>query len=256
MPGVPIYVICRDRLTSLRALVDWCERAESVSRVVLLDNESTYEPLLEYLNQSQHEVRRTANLGPSGAFRQASADGFPYVITDPDIVPRGDCPLDAITKFIDVLNQCQWARCIGFGLDISDIPDDYPYKGDVIRCESWYWATMAEGTPIPAFHASIDSTFAVYARPDGTSLRSGYPYIARHADWYLTRPFPPDIEHYLVRSSAHGANWTTPAARGLGRMNWHGDGGPYGDGIMVRAEQIARIASRGIYGARPNHEEG
>jgi hypothetical protein len=45
--STPIFVNCRDRLESLLALLDFLERAGQ-EQIYLLDNDSTYPPLLEY----------------------------------------------------------------------------------------------------------------------------------------------------------------------------------------------------------------
>src|SRR5205085_2892488 len=45
--SVPVFINCRERVTSLAALVSWLERA-GCDEIYLLDNDSVYEPLLEY----------------------------------------------------------------------------------------------------------------------------------------------------------------------------------------------------------------
>ena len=55
--SLPIFINCRDRVTPLRDLVAWLERAGH-QRIILVDNDSTYEPLLEFYEQSPHEVVR------------------------------------------------------------------------------------------------------------------------------------------------------------------------------------------------------
>ena len=59
----PVIIIVRDRLKPLALLVDWLERA-GAQRLVLLDNDSTYPPLIDYLAASPHDVRLLGrNLG-------------------------------------------------------------------------------------------------------------------------------------------------------------------------------------------------
>ena len=53
----PVFINCRDRLAPLRTLVEWLEQAGS-TEVYLLDNDSTYEPLLDYYSQTPHTVVR------------------------------------------------------------------------------------------------------------------------------------------------------------------------------------------------------
>ena len=48
MSNPPIFVIVRDLLSPLQQLLDWLERAGH-DRIILVDNASTYPPMLEYL---------------------------------------------------------------------------------------------------------------------------------------------------------------------------------------------------------------
>ncbi len=54
----PVIITVRDRVTSLRQLVEWLEAAGQ-RELYLLDNASTYPPLLEWLSQSRHTVVRS-----------------------------------------------------------------------------------------------------------------------------------------------------------------------------------------------------
>ncbi len=55
----PIIINVRDRLEALRDLVDWLERAGQED-IWLCDNASTYEPMVDYLASSPHNVVRNA----------------------------------------------------------------------------------------------------------------------------------------------------------------------------------------------------
>lgn len=50
-----MFVLCRDRVEPLRELVDWLELA-GLERIVLIDNDSAYEPLLAYLEIGRAHV--------------------------------------------------------------------------------------------------------------------------------------------------------------------------------------------------------
>ncbi|HVS43718.1 MAG TPA: glycosyltransferase family 2 protein, partial [Candidatus Dormibacteraeota bacterium] len=82
----PVFITCRDRVTALRALVRWLEGA-GCTRIHLVDNQSTYPPLLDYYAATPHTVIRLRdNLGhraawESGAVREHAA-GEHYVVTD------------------------------------------------------------------------------------------------------------------------------------------------------------------------------
>ena len=45
--NIPVFIICRDMVTPLGDLVAWLER-NGHQRLILVDNASTYPPLVEY----------------------------------------------------------------------------------------------------------------------------------------------------------------------------------------------------------------
>lgn len=189
---VPVFVLCRDRVTPLAQLVAWLERAE-VAQIILVDNASTYPPLLDYYRDSPHEVVFLGeNVGPEAVWVSGLLDRFhvagPFVVTDPDVIPGEDCPTDAIAHFLEILQRYPEAEKVGFGLQIADIPDHYALKPVVALWESQFWTVEAEPG---VYRAPIDTTFAVYApgmrRSTETGLRTGWPYLARHEPWYADR---------------------------------------------------------------------
>jgi hypothetical protein len=187
---VPIFIICRDRLSCLRQLIAWLERAGQ-KRIYLVDNDSSYPPLLEYLEASLHTVIRMADLlttlGISG----------PYVVSDPDILPDDTCPLDAVDFFRLVLERFPMFDKVGFGLHIDDIPATHKFRNAIIDWERPFWQKEI-GPGLYAAH--IDTTFALY-RPGvpfkkTECIRTGTPYLARHAPWYMNVDDPSDEDAY------------------------------------------------------------
>jgi hypothetical protein len=212
--SVPIIVNCRDRLGPLRLLVDYLERAGH-ERIVLLDNDSAYPPLLEYLDATPHRVIRLGvNAGPlapwtHGVFDTLAIDG-PFVYTDPDVVPDENCPLDALDYFAEVLAAYPDRVKAGFGLRIDDLPATYGHRADVEKWEAQFWRRRLAPR---LFDAAIDTTFALYrtTAPHAYSpaVRTGYPYVARHLTWYLDDDGLTDEElFYRARSKPEIVNWS------------------------------------------------
>jgi hypothetical protein len=211
-----IFVTVRDRVTDLRQLVDWLERAGH-ERIVLLDNSSTYEPLIEYLKASPHDVRPlTANHGARCAW---IADQIPagewFVVTDPDILPIEACPLDLIATLHHVLLEHHQFSKAGPGLYLDDIgPKDF------LNWEQSLVAIASDEFPNPrgrelapgVFDSLIDTTFALH-RP-GTqfqydAIRTGYPCQARHLSWYREDNPTAEDRFYLEHAIAGptGSSW-------------------------------------------------
>src|SRR5581483_1069322 len=198
----PVIINCRDRLSPLVSLVEWLERVGQ-DEIYLLDNDSTYPPLLDYYEKSPHEVIRLGeNLGHQALWltdvlKDRIFSSEHYVYTDPDIVPLPECPPDAFDFFRDVLERFPEYHKVGFGLRIDDIPDHYRFKAEVVAWEEQFWGqSLASGL----FRAPIDTTFALYRARGGHDLdkaiRTGYPYLARHVSWYCDSRNPSAEERY------------------------------------------------------------
>jgi hypothetical protein len=209
---VPVFINCRDRLTPLLPLVEWLERA-GCEEIYLLDNDSAYEPLLDYYERTPHTVvRLRENYGAfclwvaPGVFEFTS--GRPFVYTDPDVIPDECCPLDALDRFAALLDRYPAVNKAGFGLRIDDLPDHYLHKDAVREWEKQYWRWKVEDG---AYFASIDTTLALY-RPGAQqrpaeAIRTGPPYVARHAPWYLDLGSLPDDERFYLSRTVKG-HWT------------------------------------------------
>jgi hypothetical protein len=204
---IPVFVNCRDRVTDLKLLVSWLERAGQ-ERITLLDNASTWPPLMEYLHQSPHEViYLNENLGSRAIWRADLVPDEWFAYSDPDVVPIEDCPLDAVEHLLDVLqNSQQEIAKVGFGLKI----DDAPLSPKVRAIEEEWWVPWRECGP-GLYRAFIDTTFAVHRpsqRFDFEAIRTAEPYLARHLSWYRTEL---DAEHryYLDHAVAgvEGTSW-------------------------------------------------
>lgn len=186
----PVFIPIRDRVEPLLLLIEWLELAQS-TEIWLIDNASTYPPMLELLASTPHHVVRTGmNLGHrspwlTGTVQRVSR-GRPFVVSDPDIVPDASCPLDAVDHFATILERHPDLHKVGFGLRIDDLPDHYPLASHVRSWEAQFWEKEIEPG---LFSAPIDTTFALYRPLQGRhdverAARTGFPYVAAHIPWY------------------------------------------------------------------------
>jgi hypothetical protein len=202
---IPIYINCRDRVSELQQLVAWLEKAGQ-ERIILLDNDSTWEPLLDYLRASPHEVRYlNENAGSKAIWLRGMTPDEPYIYTDPDLIPIEDCPLDAIDRLAELLTRYPHPKA-GLGLYLDDLPDDF-------HSMAWERSLVAPERLLEAgiYDSLIDTTFALYRAGEVfgySSLRLGSPYQMRHTSWY-PRALDDENRHYLSRArpGPEGSSW-------------------------------------------------
>lgn len=228
--AVPVFINCRDRVSPLRALVDWL-LAAGYRNIVLLDNASSYPPLLEYYRGLADEgrvtvVRLAENLGQTALWRsgvlRTMKIAAPFVYTDCDIVPVAECPANVVEVFYRILVADPMLQKVGFGLKIDDVPDHYGPKKAIIEHERQFWAYTAGKEP-ERYWASIDTTFALYRHgnyhlANMESIRTGHPYLARHADWYLDTSALGEEEQYYFRHADRGVSSTKKALDASGLL--------------------------------------
>jgi hypothetical protein len=213
MTQYPIFIITRDRLDSLLQLVAWLEKAGQ-ERIIFVDNDSTYPPLTEYLEFTGYSVvNLSGNYGHTSPWTQrvietCCGDDEYFVVTDPDVVPAEEAPLDSIDFFRSLLDKYLDRTKIGFGLKLDDLPDHYQFKQEVIQYESRFHDYYR---PEPSvYFAPIDTTFALYrpgASPDiSYSGRTDEPYVARHLSWYVDSANLTDEEKYYREHMHTGIN--------------------------------------------------
>lgn len=210
--SMPVFIICRDRVEPLIKLVRWCED-EGLTNIILVDNRSTYPPLLEYLSKTKHEVIwLNSNIGHTSPWKAGIVDTYakdkPYIVSDPDVIPSTQAH-GAVKVFCDLLNRHPVRRKVGFGLRIDDIPDSYELKDHVLAWEDVFWQTEVEKN---VYDAEIDTTFAVY-RPGtpyvlGPGLRTGGKYVARHEPWYIdSNNISQELRYYREHADKTVGSW-------------------------------------------------
>ncbi|WP_295632436.1 glycosyltransferase family 2 protein [uncultured Mitsuokella sp.] len=192
----PIFIISYNRLDDLKRMVSNL-LYDGYKNLIIIDNASSNPQLLNYLkavDDSRVTIKRLQKnyghrvLWDSHFFDDIIQNQY-YVLTDPDVFPIEGCPKNYIEVFYDILKQYPKKTKVGFSLKIDDLPEDYPYKYDIIPFESFHWERKLPYN-FTIYDAPIDTTFALY-RPgeikennfyDG--IRTGGAYIARHQGWY------------------------------------------------------------------------
>jgi hypothetical protein len=211
---IPILINSFNRLECLKRLVTRL-KSDGYNNIYIIDNNSTYEPLLRYFDEENLRVfRLSANVGYLAIWKCDIVKYFinkPYIYTDPDVLPDVDCPSDYIERFYDILEQNPIVPKVGFGLRIDDLPDHYSLKQEVIKHESKFWIGKH---PNDLYVANIDTTFALYraGKKGGwwlqPAIRTGGKYVAQHLPWYSDTNNPTEEDTFYKESVTQSTHWT------------------------------------------------
>ena len=185
----PIIINNFNRLEYLEQQIEWLLKAGQTN-LHIIDNASTYKPLLKFYKRVPAKVYMLdKNVGHESFWRTHLHQRFGkyyHVYTDPDVLPDENTPLDFMYYFKSLLDKYINVQKVGFSLKISDLPDFYAKKQEVINWESKLNFQEVEKN---IFKSKIDTTFALY-RPGSflqcweNTLRIGPPYSLRHMPWY------------------------------------------------------------------------
>jgi hypothetical protein len=212
---IPIIINNRNRVTFLKMLIDSLKK-KGYKNIYILDNASTYQPLLDFYKIVDCEVIMLGkNLGYDALdqiplYNKLKKNYFVY--TDSDVVPIEECPDDFLKFFLEILRKYPKIQKVGFSLKIDNLPDTFKDKQKVINWESQFFKEKIENG---LFLASIDTTFALH-RPYATlstkgrfkMIRTAYPYTASHMPWYNNSNELTEEEQYYVDHVEIGTHWS------------------------------------------------
>lgn len=212
---IPIIINNRNRMTFLTQIIE-SFRTRGYHNIIILDNNSTYPPLLDfYKTNSCKVIFLEKNLGFDALekiplYNKIRKNYFVY--TDPDILPVEECPDDFLKFFLDTLKKYPTVQKVGFSLKIDDLPDTYVSKKQVIAWERKFYDNLIGDR---LYLARIDTTFALH-RPYATistkgrykMIRTGYPYTARHLPWYNDSENLSEEEKFYTDHVEIGTHWS------------------------------------------------
>jgi len=183
---IPVIINNRNFLTWPKAMVERIKEYDSVGEIIIVDNDSTYPPLLEWYATNPCRIERLdTNVGMgapwvSGVVKELN--GAPYVLTDPDLGLE-ETPDDTLLYLLDKLNALQLDK-VGLGLDWQIVEKKSPYyeRLNLYEKSRWNKSPVKDGVYT---EVQIDTTFALY-NVDHYFIGGGsttFPYVARHYPW-------------------------------------------------------------------------
>lgn len=193
----------RNRLSTTKKMVEDL-LSRNTQGIIIIDNASTYPPLLEWYNTlpSEVDIRMFKNEGhlalfSTGLIHEIKEDWCIY--TDSDIQLNPNMPVNYQEQMLDVANTLNCHK-IGVALSINDIPDHYWLKAQVLRNEDRWWH---EETLPTIYKAHTDTTFCFIKKVDQfDSYRMAGDFTAKHMPWYIDMDNLDDEERYFIHHSS------------------------------------------------------
>lgn len=214
--NIPIFIISFNRLSYIISIIEYLEKS-GYRNIHIIDNNSSYPPLLRYYEEIPYEVIKLDYNGGHMVFWNDSRfekyrNSF-YVLTDPDILPVEECPDDFLEKWFNILKKYPYVRKVGFSLRIDDLPTNAISNDVTVNWEKQFWNIKINEDNM--YYADIDTTMALYM-PDNCNnanfyraFRTGFPYQARHLPWYKTVNDITEEDVYYSKLNKFGT-WDIP----------------------------------------------
>ena len=193
MSDIPLVIIAWNNLTFVKRFLE--QTMHLTQKIIILDNNSEYAPLLEYYTYLEHtypnkfDIRRLPHNYGHTVYQklQHTLPGI-YVLSDPDLQLHPSMPKDCFEQLYTISKKYK-CRKVGLALDISDhhlfIPGSFCQL--VYNIESAYYRNPIHDSEYVLYNAPIDTTFCLI-----NTTVSGYPsdirvggnFTAKHLPWY------------------------------------------------------------------------
>lgn len=204
---IPIIINNRNLLTWPKQMVEDLKKLKLVGDIFIIDNDSTYEPLLDWYETKPCEVLKLNNFGHAAPWICGLVEkmGDVYIVTDPDLGIQ-ELPYNTLEVINEKLNQLPYLGKIGLKLAWECVSEDSPYYKHLQNYEKQRWlSSKTENEVYVDVH--IDTTFALYNTKNyfigGGSLNN--PYVARHYPWEFTPELRNQNEEFCFYL-AHASN--------------------------------------------------
>ena|ERR1044072_3227377 len=185
MLDIPIILNNFNRLTTTKKLADDLTKL-GYTNIHILDNDSTYPPLLEWYNNCPYQVTLLGkNYGQLAVYNSDYINKFEgwVVYSDSDIELNENCPQGFIETMIQGAEKYNRIKA-GLALRLDDLPRTR-YGIWVKQHEQRFWSKEIEPN---IYDAEVDTTFSIIKVGQCftyQALRFAGDLTARHIPWYL-----------------------------------------------------------------------
>jgi len=207
---IPVVINNYNRLTTTKKLADDLSRL-GYTNIHILDNNSTYPPLLEWYEECSYTIKRLdSNQQALSVYNSGYINEFidkPWIAyTDSDIELNPLTPpgfIDTLIHFTEKYNKTKG----GLALKINDLPNN-EYAAHYHNWEAaHFWTNKLEED---VYDACVDTTFCVI-KPglsfDYQAIRVAGYMTARHVPWYTDFSNMDEEEKYYLATSTDNSSY-------------------------------------------------
>jgi len=208
--NMTVMIIGYNQYTYISNMVN--QLKELTNDIVIIDNNSTFEPLLDYYSNEYNYtlLKMDSNIGHKVYESKFVPNIFGdlFIITDPDLEFNSKLPKTILSDFIKISNQYKAGR-VGMAIEIdsSEIRSELTYANIPIKTwEGQFWRNKIKDAKYQLYNAAIDTTFCLLNtkyNKFGLSIRVAGNYVCKHLPWYYnfhTKLLEGEYDSYLVNN--------------------------------------------------------
>lgn len=210
---IPVIINNRDLFTWPKKMVEKIKTYDNVGDIIILDNGSTYEPLLDWYGTNPCTIMRVENIGHTAPWDSGlvnSLNSEYYVVTDSDLGIE-DTPTDTLNYLFEKLEKFNLPK-IGLGLEWEPTPIESPYFNHIFNYEKRRFQNSRVEDNV-YFNVAVDTIFALYKNKNyfigGAS--TGNEYRAKHFPWYFTEEERENNKEfmYYIKNASNSSSFKT-----------------------------------------------
>jgi hypothetical protein len=207
----PLIIISRNRKSCVEQIINFAIQQSIISKIIVMDMDSTYPPMVEYLdslNSNKVILERLENIGPrllwndSKFINSVYRNGFFLTDGDIDFTETSNLVFDELVR---ISSKYKHFRKVGCALRIDNLPINLEKSKSIIDSESDNWSKyrMIERD---ISLAPIDTTLAFYPRYTKDfyhwpALRLSGEYSIIHKPWYVDYNNMSTEESYYIENA-------------------------------------------------------
>jgi len=193
---IPVVVICWNNYFFVKNFVNQLKQFENP--IILLDNKSTYQPILDYYKEIKEELKEKIeirlleeNFGHTVYLKLKDTLPDVYILSDPDLELNENMP-DNFS--LDLLHLSEQYNCykVGCALRIDDSHkfikcENYTQNKNIYDWEKQFWETPITNDKYEIYDADVDTTICLINNAyikENKRIRVAGDFAVRHLPWY------------------------------------------------------------------------